>query len=121
MSTDDRINEILEKSKIKNPITSGPDTDDGNEEDDTYNSWKNSWNQLIEGVGASPGSLLESQENSSPEKDPKPQIGKKKPNLDASDSFEISEGDFEVILRNLLRFISLGGNICSKKKSRKGE
>lgn len=95
MSTDDRINEILEKSKIKKPITE-PDPDDGNEEEDAYNSWKSSWNQLIEGVGASPSELLESHENISPVKESKPQERKKHSNLDTSDSFEISEGDFEV-------------------------
>jgi hypothetical protein len=71
------------------------------EEDDAFNSWKSSWNQLIEGVGGSPvtgaGAGEETDESLSPVKESKPSVGKQKQSFDASDSFDISEGDFEVI------------------------
>jgi hypothetical protein len=104
MSTDDRMNEILEKAKIHKAqaaATAATTVNDNEEDEDAFNSWKSSWNQLIEGVGGSTGAGVgspgaESDESLSPLKEKKPNIAKKKPDFDASDSFDISEGDFEV-------------------------
>jgi hypothetical protein len=134
MSTDERMNEILAKSKIHKPITSSVETADtggGDDEDeDAYSSWKSSWNQLIEGVGGS-SEVYTSTADAAPltaDSDDSPVIkgatnSKKKPHsLDTSDSFEISEGDFEVPRSSssfpISSYLTIGWNLCCKKKSR---
>ena len=94
MSTDDRINEILEKSKLSKPQ---PKKKEESEEEDTFNSWKNSWNQLMEGVGADSSPKPTALEDSvdSPDVD-QVRPAKVRRSLNASDSLDISDADFEV-------------------------
>jgi hypothetical protein len=60
----------------------GGEGDGDGEEDDAFNSWESSWNQLIEGVGGSPvtgaGAGEETDESLSPVKESKPSVGKQK-------------------------------------------
>ena len=94
MSTDDRINEILEKSKLSKPSTVPQEE---NVEEDTYNSWKNSWNQLMEGVGGSPNptALEDNPESASPVVTARNRKPQERKSLNASDSLDISDTDFE--------------------------
>lgn len=100
MSTNDRISQILEKSKQQKQTIVDSSLDQTGDEDDAYNSWKSSWNQLMEGVGSSPGAPLtndESQDEISPLKDlNKNKKNTRKQSFDVSDSLDISDGDFEV-------------------------
>jgi hypothetical protein len=99
MSTDDRINEILEKSKLAKKATAPKSEVKDDAEDDTYNSWKNSWNQLMEGVGGDspkPTTLEDSVSVDSPSPVvTRSQKGKERV-LNTSDSLDISDADFEV-------------------------
>lgn len=98
MSTDDRMNEILEKSKRSKPAVVSHNVDSKDTEDDTYNSWKNSWNQLMEGVGGDspkPTALEDSVDS------PSLVVAKNRQGndrvLNTSDSLDISDADFEVL------------------------
>lgn len=115
MSTDERMNEILAKSKQHQAKGSesveGGGGGEDEEDSEAYNSWKSSWNQLIEGVGGSSelytssiGATNESDDNFSPQVKATATATTKKVNLENSDSFEISEGDFEVLFHPFLIF-----------------
>lgn len=89
-SQDERISEILEKAKASKPV-SKPKDDSVDDADEIYNSWKSSYNQLMEGLDISSPKLTET--NESPLVIPR---GKHFSPLNQSDSFDISEADLEV-------------------------
>jgi hypothetical protein len=110
MSTEDRMAEILKNNQkpVANSMETSSTEGGGSagaeeEEDDVYGSWKSSWNQLMEGVDTitSPNVSL----NKSVEPSPPPVHMRSKSHagakpradiLNTSDSFDISDADFEV-------------------------
>ena len=102
VSTEERMAEILKENK--KTVDSGDDNNVGENEGDIYGSWKSSWNQLMEGVDAitSPinNSLNKSVESTPPVASKRSKsvaaFSPKANLLNTSDSFEISEADFEV-------------------------
>ena len=102
LSTEDRMAEILKNNK--NTVSSSNEKGESVDEEDIYGSWKNSWNQLMEGVetitSTSPVVGIKKSPEQSPPPGPAPARKKqsiaKSNALNTSDSFEIDESDFEV-------------------------
>mmetsp|Transcript_21534 Transcript_21534/g.31284 ORF Transcript_21534/g.31284 Transcript_21534/m.31284 type:complete len:1684 (+) Transcript_21534:93-5144(+) len=95
MSTDDRVNEILQQAKAAKPPIDTT-TEDNVGEEDAYNSWKSSWNEIMEGVAESPNPDLTPIADSPAHSEQKPTSKMKSNRLNSSDSFDLSEADFEV-------------------------
>lgn len=105
MSTEDRMAEILKNNQ--KPVATSTETasTEGGEgaegEDDVYGSWKSSWNQLMEGVDGITSPTLSVNKSLDPAPSPayvRSQAHEGKPSnlLNSSDSFDLSEADFEV-------------------------
>lgn len=93
-STDERVSEILEKSK-KSTAKSEAKTNEREEtEEDIYSSWKSSWNQLMDGLDVSSQPSPNLTMSETPKLKPSPPQSRSP--LDHSDSFEISAADLEV-------------------------
>ena len=113
MSTAERTAEILKNNQkpvatsMETASTEGGDTGTEGEED-VYGSWKNSWNQLMEGVDGitSPSANSLHADTSSPPIHSSPLHSRSKSHqpgmksnpklLNTSDSLDISEADFEI-------------------------
>lgn len=112
-STDERMNEILARSKEQAKANKekeeakekAMEKDDGDEGGDIYNSWKSSWKQLMEGLDPNLSPKLEKDNDS----DRNMKYKSKSPSFDHSDSFDVSAADFEV------------GTLAARKTKEKAE
>lgn len=108
MSTEERMAEILKNNQkpVDTSVESANnETAASEEEEDIHGAWKSSWNQLMEGLDTIT-SPKNSSLNKSVEPSPPPTVHSRRSSyagqklksdtLNSSDSFDISEADFEV-------------------------